>query len=319
MWTLFAIFLAFVLDWCFGDPPKIPHFVVWVDKLVTWLEEQLRPLFSSTSQGERTAGGLLVTVVCVASFGAALVVCLIAGAIHPVLRLVVETFLCWQCLALRSLEQSAAHVHDELRDHGLEAGRKAVGMIVGRDTASLSEGEVVCAAIETVAENTSDGEVAPLFFMMVGGAPLAVLYKAVNTMDSMVGYITPPYTHFGTVAARLDDVANFIPARLAGLAMVLAAKPARLDMKGAWRIFKRDRKNHRSPNSGQTESACAGALGVQLGGTHTYFGQEVAKPTIGDATRPVERGDIKRATRLMSWTSIIAFVVFALVRLLVVL
>ncbi len=178
------------------------------------------------------------------------------------------------------------------------AARQAVGRIVGRDTEALTREGVIRAAVETVAENASDGVIAPLFYMMLGGAPLALTYKAVNTMDSMVGYKNERYLHFGRAAAKLDDAANCLPSRIAALLWVAAAALTGNDAKGAWRIWRRDRRNHASPNSAQTESACAGALGVQLAGPATYFGQYYDKPTIGDATRPIEPEDILRANRM---------------------
>ena len=319
MWTLLAILIAFFLDWFFGDPMRIPHIVVYIGKTISMLEKLLRDSFAPTPKEEFKAGIFLVVTVCAVWFALTVVVVLLCGLVHPVLRLVVETFLCWQCLAMKGLKDAGENVRVALETGGIEAGRKAVGMIVGRDTTQLSEHEIIDATVETIAENTSDGEVAPLIYMAIGGAPLAVLYKAINTMDSMVGYITPPYTHFGTAAAKLDDAANWIPARISGLLMCLAAIPAKLSASGAWRIWKRDRHNHRSPNSAQTEAPCAGALGLQLGGDHVYFGELVSKPTIGDPMRQPMRDDIGRANRLMVWTSIFAFVLCIVVRLIVVL
>ena len=190
-------------------------------------------------------------------------------------------------------------VCEQLEKGDLPAARKAVSRIVGRDTAELSGEEVARAAVETVAENFSDGVAAPLFYMLLGGAPLALAYKAVNTMDSMVGYKNDRYLHFGRAAAKLDDAANYIPARLAALAWIGGAAIAGQDAKNAWRIWRRDRRNHSSPNSAQTESACAGALGVQLGGPSRYFGKLYEKPAIGDPLRPVKAADIRRAVQTL--------------------
>ena len=204
MWTLLAILIACALDWFFGDPPRIPHLVVWIGKLISLLEKELRAVFPSTPRGEFCAGVVLVVLTCALPTLLCLLICLLLGLVHPALRMAFEALVCWQCLAMRSLEQAGRNVKAALRQ-SLEAGRKAVGMIVGRDTTQLTEEEVIKATVETVAENTADGVVAPLFYMMIGGAPMAVLYKAINTMDSMVGYVVEPYTHFGTAAAKTDD------------------------------------------------------------------------------------------------------------------
>jgi adenosylcobinamide-phosphate synthase len=228
----------------------------------------------------------------------------LAGLVSLWLAFAVESFVCYQMIAAKQLRIEAGRVYDALQNDGLAAARTAVSMIVGRDTAALDEAGVTRAAVETVAENTSDGVVAPLLFMALGGAPAGVLYKAVNTMDSMVGYVNDRYRFFGTAAARLDDVLNWMPARLTGALMCLVAPLVGLDGRGAWCIFLRDRLRHASPNSAHPEAACAGALGVQLAGPASYFGVLHDKPTIGDATRPIEPGDIVRANRLLTATSI---------------
>ena len=203
-----------------------------------------------------------------------------------------------------------------LETQGLAAGRRQVAMLVGRDTENLTEEQVIKAAVETVAENTSDGVVAPLLWMALFGAAGGLFYKAINTMDSMVGYKNDRYLHFGRAAAKLDDGANYIPARLSALAMIGAASLLKLDGQGAWRIWRRDRRNHASPNSAQTESACAGALGVRLGGNASYFGQLYEKPTIGDPRRPIERADVHRACNLMYGTSGLLLAAYGLLLLL---
>ena len=204
-----------------------------------------------------------------------------------------------QALAAKGLVQESTNVYAELKKDDLPAARKAVSRIVGRDTEALTAEGVTRAAVETVAENASDGVIAPLLYMLLGGAPLALTYKAINTMDSMLGYKNEKYLYFGRAAAKLDDVANYIPSRLAALLWIMAAAFTRNDAKGAWRIWRRDRRNHASPNSAQTESACAGALGVQLAGPAYYFGEYYPKPTIGDPLRPIEPEDILRADRMM--------------------
>ena len=223
----------------------------------------------------------------------------LAWRLHPAAGFGLELLWCWQALALRGLADESGRVYAELAKGDLPAARKAVSRIVGRDTAALSAEGVTKAAVETVAENFSDGVAAPLFYLLLGGAPLGLAYKAVNTMDSMVGYKNKRYIDFGRAAARLDDAANFLPARLAALLWIAAAGLAGFDAKNAWRIWRRDRLCHASPNSAQTESACAGALGVQLAGPAYYFGEYYAKPTIGDSARPVQPADILRADRML--------------------
>ena len=210
--------------------------------------------------------------------------------------------------------QESRNVYKELAKGDLPAARRAVARIVGRDTENLTAEGVTKAAVETVAENASDGVIAPLFYMLIGGAPLALTYKAINTMDSMLGYKNKKYLYFGRCAAKLDDAANWLPSRLAALFWVAAAALTGSSAKGAWRIWRRDRHNHASPNSAQTESACAGALGVQLAGPAYYFGAYYDKPTIGDALRPIEPEDILRADRMMYTESVLALIIGLAVR-----
>ena len=239
----------------------------------------------------------------------------LAEMYSPVLAFAVETFMFYQIFAMRSLKEASLQVYDALKSGDLQEARKKLSWIVGRDTAELTDEEVAKAAVETVAENTSDGVIAPLFFMFIGGAPLAFLYKAINTMDSMVGYKNDKYLYFGRCAAKLDDVANFIPARISGLLMVAAAYFLNMDASGSWRIFKRDRHHHLSPNSAMTESAAAGALGIKLGGGHFYFGKWVPKDTIGDEVKKTDAEDIVKMNGLMYMTCILSILTFSLVYL----
>lgn len=309
MLTVAAVVAGFLLDALLGDPRRIPHPIVAMGNAIAWLEPRLRAAFPDTPSGARRAGVVLVAVLCAGSFGATWCLIAVAGLVHPLLGFAVETWLCYQALAACELRRQSMRVVRELTRKGLPAARRAVGMIVGRDTEALDERGVLKAAVETVAENTADGVVGPLVYLIVGGAPLGMLYKAVNTMDSMVGYKNERYLDFGRAAARVDDVLGFIPARLAALCMIAAAPAAGLSAKGAWRIWRRDRFNHASPNSAQTESAMAGALGVELAGSAVYFGKLVEKPTMGDATRPIERDDVRRANRLMVLASALSLVV----------
>ena len=301
--TALSVFAGFGLDCLLGDPLSAAHPVVLMGKLISFLEKRLRARFPKTPQGERTAGRIMALCVPLISAGAGLLLLYFAWRVHPWAYFAVSAFLCWQCFAARCLMTEAKKVVTCLETQGLAAGRRQVGMLVGRDTEKLTEEQVIKAAVETVAENTSDGVVAPFFWMALFGAAGGLLYKAINTMDSMVGYKNDRYLHFGRAAAKLDDGANYIPARLSALAMIGAAFLLKLDGRGAWRVWRRDRRNHASPNSAQTESACAGALGVRLGGDASYFGQLYKKPTIGDPRRPIERADVHRACNLMYGTS----------------
>ena len=309
-----AVLGGFVLDAVFGDPAWLPHPVVLMGKCISKLEKALRARFPKTQQGELLAGAVLAFCLPVGTFLLTSAVCLLAAKISPWLGLAVQMFWCGQALAAKGLVQESRNVYNELVKPDLPAARKAVSHIVGRDTENLTAEGVTKAAVETVAENASDGVIAPLLYMLLGGAPLALTYKAVNTMDSMVGYKNETYLYFGRAAAKLDDVANYIPSRLAALLWVAAAALTGSDAKGAWRIWRRDRRNHASPNSAQTESACAGALGVQLAGPAYYFGEYYPKPTIGDALRPIEPQDILRADRMMYAASVLALVLGLVIR-----
>ena len=299
MMTVWAVVGGFVLDALFGDPAWLPHPVVFMGRAIARLEGFLRPRLPKTPRGEVLGGAIVAFCLPVGTLVFIGAVCRGAARLHPLLGLAVQMFWCAQALAARGLVQESTNVYKELIKPDLPAARRAVSRIVGRDTAALTAEGVTKAAVETVAENASDGVIAPLFYMLLGGAPLALTYKAINTMDSMLGYKNERYLYFGRVPAKLDDAANYIPSRLAGLLWVAAAAFTHNDAKGAWKIWRRDRRRHASPNSAQTESACAGALGVQLAGPAYYFGQYYPKLTIGDALRPIEPEDILRANRMM--------------------
>lgn len=294
-----ALAAGFLLDMLLGDPHSFPHPVRWMGSLISGREKSLRGRFPRTRKGELAAGAVLVLEVLGATAAAVFGALALAGRVHRTVRLALEIVMCCQMVAAKSLVDESMKVYRALESGDEKKAKAALSMIVGRDVEPLSEDGVVRAAVETVAENASDGVIAPLFYMALGGVPLMFLYKAVNTMDSMVGYRNDVYLYFGRCAARLDDLANLIPSRIGGLLMAVCAGPVGLDGKGAWRIFRRDRYAHKSPNSAQTESACAGALGVKLAGDAWYFGKLCEKPTIGDDTRPVEKEDIPRANRLM--------------------
>ena len=318
MWILCSVFLGFLLDLCFGDPRWLPHPVVWMGKGISRMEKFLRLHFPKTPKGERTSGILLAICIPLASFLISLGVLLLAYRISFWLWFVLHTFWAYQIPASRCLATESRKVYRKLAASDLSGARTQLSWLVGRDTQSLSEEEVTKACVETVAENTSDGVTAPLFYLLIGGVPLGFLYKAVNTLDSMVGYRNETYRYFGTASAKLDDALNWLPSRICAVLMICAAWLLRLDARNAWRIFRRDRSKHLSPNSAQTESVAAGALGIRLGGTHLYFGKPVEKPTIGDARRPARPKDILTANRLMIGTSILSALGFGAVRFLIV-
>lgn len=317
MLICWAVLGGFVLDAIFGDPAWLPHPVVLMGKAITALEKRLRAQFPQTPQGELCGGAVLAAILPVGTFLITALVCRLAAALHPLAGLAVQMFWCAQALAAKGLAQESRNVYKELQKQDLPAARKAVARIVGRDTQNLTAEGVTKAAVETVAENASDGVIAPLLYMLLGGAPLALTYKAVNTMDSMVGYKNEQYLNFGRAAAKLDDAANYLPSRIAALLWIAAAALTGNDAKGAWRIWRRDRRNHASPNSAQTESACAGALGVQLAGPATYFGEYYDKPTIGDAARTIEPKDILRANRMMRVASVLGLIAATGIRLMI--
>ena len=259
---------------------------------------------------EVLAGGILWILTVSLSFLVPAVLLFAAGKVHPAVRFLLETFWCYQIFAARCLVGESRKVYQKLKEDDLPGARKAVSMIVGRDTENLTAEGVTKAAVETVAENTSDGVTAPLLFLLIGGAPLGFLYKAVNTMDSMLGYKNEKYLYFGRIPAKMDDVFNYIPARLTAWFMIVAAFLTGMDGKNAWKIYLRDKRKHASPNSAQSEAVCAGALDVQLAGDAVYFGKVYKKDYIGDAIRKIEPEDILRAGKLMYMTTILMMVVF---------
>ncbi len=301
-----VILTAFILDVIFGDPHYRYHPVCMIGRMVSKGEKTVRKLFSKTPKGEYASGMVLSVVVVFVSFFIPAWILGVLKDINIYLSLAVQILFCYQILAAKSLKKESMKIYNALMEDDLEKARENLSYLVGRDTENLSREAIIKAAIETVAENTSDGVVAPIFFMALGGAPLAFAYKAVNTLDSMIGYKNDRYLYFGRFAAKLDDVCNWFPARVSGILMVFSAFLIGFNGKNALKIFRRDRRKHSSPNSAQTESACAGALNIQLAGDAYYFGKLYKKPTMGDKNRDVIAKDIKHANRLMYTTSVLA-------------
>ena len=304
-----AMLLGFLLDCLLGDPRSIPHPVVCMGRLISWLEKAFRALFPKTRLGENLAGGCIWLVTVAVSFLIPWGLLKLAGTVSPWLRLLLQAIFCWQVLAAKSLRQESMKVYEALKTGTIEDARHAVSMIVGRDTQALDADAVTRAAVETVAENCSDGVIAPMLYFALGGGPLAFAYKAVNTMDSMLGYVEPPYQNVGLVPARMDDVCNYLPARISGIMMLLAGGLLGLNFRNGWKIFLRDRYNHASPNSAQTESACAGLLGLRLAGDAWYHGVLHKKKYIGEALRPITPEDIPLSDRLMYATAVLTLVI----------
>lgn len=308
---IFAFIVGFVLDLLIGDPHFIPHPVRLIGSLISFCDKRLNCDAGYNISEKKLnlikykRGMLLVFTVIFATFAMSVIIIVAAYSINLYAGVIAEAVMTWQILATKCLRVESMRVYDALRTDGVDAGRRAVSMIVGRDTSVLDAAGVTRAAVETIAENTSDGVIAPMLYTAIGGPVLGFVYKAVNTMDSMLGYKNDKYMYFGRFAARLDDVVNFIPARISAYLMIAAAfiGGRQFDGKNAYRIFKRDRFNHASPNSAQTESVCAGALRVQLAGDAVYFGKLVKKKYIGDGLREIEYEDIKRANRLMYITA----------------
>ena len=313
LFHIIALFLGVLLDQIVGDPHSLPHPVRGIGRLITWLEGRLLGARGS-KQTERRRGALLwwLVILIVGTVTALILVLAYQSLVY--LGIFVEMILVCYILAARSLCRESMAVQRRLMNRDVPGARHALSMIVGRDTEPLSEEEIVKAAVETVAENTSDGVIAPMLYTALGGPILGFIYKAVNTMDSMVGYHNEKYEYFGKAAARLDYIFNYIPSRLSAVFMILASYICGKDYSGrdAVRIYKRDRNVTKSPNAGQTESVCAGALGIRLAGNAYYFGRLVEKPYIGDEGRSIEAEDIKRSCKLMYVTELITVLVSVL-------
>lgn len=314
MISLLALLIGYILDLILGDPYSFPHIIKLIGNLISKTEKSLRGLFPKSNTGEFIEGIILVVIVTIIPTITVISVLKLCEYFSIYLRLFVEAIICYQLLATKSLKKESMKVYYSLKNNDIKDARSNVAMIVGRDTGNLTEEGVTKAAVETIAENTSDGVIAPMLYMMLGGAAFGVFYKAVNTMDSMVGYKNDKYMYFGRVAAKVDDVLNYIPARISAYLMIVASFFARLNWKNAYKIYKRDRYNHSSPNSAHTEAVCAGALQVQLAGDAYYFGKLYKKKTIGDKIKNIEFEDIKRANLLLYITSAIGIILFSILK-----
>mgnify|MGYP002852508801 FL=1 len=306
-----VVALAIVLDAILGDPEFVPHPVVFMGKLVAFLEKKIRSRLPKTSRAEKIGGGILWLIVAVFSALFSFAILFLLQKISVIASFVLELVWAEQCLAAKCLSKEAKNVHTALKQD-VKTAQKAVGRIVGRDVEKLDEKGIIRATVETVAENTTDGVIAPLLALFFGGVPAAFFFKAASTMDSMIGYKNERYRHFGMIAARADDFLCFLPARISALLMIFAAFLLRYDYKNALRIFLRDRFNHASPNSAQTESVMAGALGLRLAGNAFYENILEEKPFIGDSLRTEESDDIFRAISLMRWTYMLLAIILSI-------
>lgn len=306
---IIAFFLGFLLDLVLGDPYCFPHPIRLIGRLITGIEKKLHKEKTNKKSNKDNAdfwcGIVLVIMVLVSVVTVVLLILCLAYRIHPYMGMAVECIMTYQILAVKCLKVESMKVYKCLHSGDIKQARATVSMIVGRDTEQLDEEAITKAAIETIAENTSDGVIAPMLYLAIGGPVLGFLYKAINTMDSMIGYKNDKYLYFGRAAAKLDDFVNYLPSRISAGLMIAASFFAgrEFSVRGAWKIYKRDCNKHASPNSGQTEAVCAGALGIKLAGDASYFGKTVKKPYIGDALRNIEYEDIRRANRLMYVTA----------------
>lgn len=306
--NLLSIYTGYALDLIIGDPYSFPHPVRFIGKLISFVEKQIRKITSS-DKGLKIAGFFLwLIVVGVTLVSTSIVLGLFK--FNKIAYFLVNAILIYTTLATKCLKDEAVKIYNVLKIGDLEKSRIQLSYIVGRDTTNLSEKEIVRATVETVAENTVDGIIAPLFYGFIGGAPLAMTYKAINTLDSTVGYKNDKYYYLGYASAKIDDIANYIPARLGVILLSLGSLFIGFNFKDALKIGIRHRKNHKSPNCAFSEGAVAGALGIQLGGTNIYFGKPVYKPTIGDKKREIEIEDIIRTNKIMYSSSIISVIIF---------
>ncbi|MCM1990530.1 adenosylcobinamide-phosphate synthase CbiB [Oceanirhabdus seepicola] len=311
MWYVIDVVIAVIIDWIVGDPYGFPHPIIYIGRLIRKLDKIFRKLAKNDKQ-LKMYGGVIVIVVALVTYLVPFLLLFITrkiGVLHHGLNI----FILWTTLACKCLNVEGMKVYDALMKDDIEDARLKLSYIVGRETSQLSAEEIIRADVETVAENTADGVIAPLFYAMIGGAPLAMLYKGINTMDSTLGYLTEKYKHIGFFPAKVDDVFNIIPARLSGFLMALSAPVVGGNMVNGLKIMIRDRKNHKSPNCAYPEGATAGVLGIQLGGTNTYFGEKIYKPTIGDKVKTLSLEHIKDTVKLMYGSEIWLLAIYLLI------
>jgi len=304
---MISLIIGYILDLIVGDPQGSPHPIRLIGNMISKVEKKLRTKCNNKND-EKRAGMILWLIVVFTTFIIPYIILFVAAEINIILAIVLESIMCYYILATKSLKDESMKVYYALKNNNIIDARKYLSYIVGRDTGNLNETSIAKGAVETVAENASDGVIAPMIFMLIGGAPFGFMYKAINTLDSMVGYKNEKYINMGRFSAIADDVANYIPSRVAAYLMIAASFLLKMDYKHAYKIYKRDRYNHLSPNSAQTESVCAGALNISLGGGNYYGGVLISKPTIGDDIRPIVTADIKMANKLMYATSVICLI-----------
>lgn len=309
--VLISIFIGYILDLIFGDPYSFPHPVRFIGNLIKFLEQNIRML--AKNKKNLKIGGFFLWIITVGTTYIITYLIVKVSSINIYLLTIVNSILIYTTLSTKCLKDEAIKIYKVLKENDLEKSRIQLSYIVGRDTKNLSKLEIIRAVVETVAENTVDGIISPMFYAFIGGAPLAMAYKAINTLDSMVGYKNEKYAEIGFASAKIDDIANFIPARITIFFMSIASIFLGYDYKNCIKIAIRDRKNHKSPNCAYPEGAIAGTLGIQLGGTNTYFGESVYKPTIGDKIREIDEEDIIRTNKIMYSSSFIALIIFSLI------
>lgn len=309
--NIISIYTGYALDLIIGDPYSFPHPVRFIGKLISIVEKYIRKI-TSTDRGLKIAGFFLWFITVGVTFVVTYFV-VILFKFNNFAYFIVNSILIYTTLATKCLKDESTKIYKVLKTGDIEKSRVQLSYIVGRDTTHLNEKEIVRATVETVAENTVDGIIAPLFYGFIGGAPLAMAYKAINTLDSTVGYKNDKYYYLGFASAKIDDIANYIPARIGVLLLALGSLFTGFNFKNALKIGIRDRKNHKSPNCAFSEGAVAGALGIQLGGTNIYFGKPVYKPTIGDKRREIEVEDIVRTNKIMYGASIISILIFTII------
>lgn len=309
IFVLISIF-AYFMDLIVGDPYGFPHPVIYIGKLISLLEKNLRKL----NINMKLAGALLCLILMSSVALITYSICKLAS-VNIYLHIFVSAVIVCTCFSTKCLADEGKKIYDSFEENNIELSRKQLSYIVGRDTSALDEPDIIRATVETIAENTVDGTISPMFYAFIGGPILAILYKAVNTMDSMIGYKNERYIDFGMTAARLDDIFNYIPARISLIGFTMASFILRYDYKSCIKIAIRDRKNHTSPNCAYPEAAVAGALGIELGGTNIYFGQKVYKPTIGEKKRKIVKEDILKTNRLLYLSTFLTLILFIVISL----